>query len=104
ASFKSVCGGNTGRPCPGTAPATVPPITPPVSAAPKPSPAPTPAPSTTPTAAPSTTPTPALTTTPSGGPAGYTFCANENQTCSFSGTKSVAYGANGKFNSFTFTG
>ena len=40
ASFKSVCGGNTGRPCPGTAPATVPPVTPPVSAAPKPSPAP----------------------------------------------------------------
>jgi hypothetical protein len=29
--------------------------------------------------------------------AGYTFCANENQHCSFSGTKNVAYGANGKF-------
>jgi spore coat protein U-like protein len=33
-----------------------------------------------------------------GGPSGYTFCANENQRCSFSGTKDVAYGANGKFN------
>ena len=28
----------------------------------------------------------------SGGPAGYTFCASENSTCSFSGTMSVAYG------------
>lgn len=34
----------------------------------------------------------------SGGPAGYTFCANENQRCNFSGTKDVAYGANGSFN------
>ena len=33
-----------------------------------------------------------------GGPAGYTFCANEDQTCSFSGIASVAYGANGAFN------
>jgi len=34
----------------------------------------------------------------SGGPSGYTFCANENGTCSFSGgTASVAYGANGSF-------
>lgn len=32
------------------------------------------------------------------GPAGYTFCANEKATCSFSGTRQVAYGANGKFN------
>jgi hypothetical protein len=33
-----------------------------------------------------------------GGPSGYTFCANENGTCSFSGgTASVAYGANGAF-------
>jgi len=35
---------------------------------------------------------------PGGGPAGYTFCANENQRCNFSGTKDVAYGANGSFN------
>lgn len=33
----------------------------------------------------------------SGPPAGYTFCANENQRCNFSGTKDVAYGANGSF-------
>ena len=32
------------------------------------------------------------------GPAGYTFCSSENQTCNFSGTRSIAYGANGKFN------
>lgn len=31
------------------------------------------------------------------GPSGYTFCANENEHCSFSGTQDVAYGANGKF-------
>src|SRR6516164_2163502 len=32
------------------------------------------------------------------GPEGYAFCAAaENGTCSFSGTKDVAYGANGKF-------
>lgn len=34
----------------------------------------------------------------SGVPAGYTFCANENQRCTFSGTMDVAYGAQGKFN------
>src|SRR5438132_1559812 len=33
---KSVCGGNTGKPCPGQGPVTAPPLTP----APKPSPAP----------------------------------------------------------------
>jgi spore coat protein U-like protein len=32
-------------------------------------------------------------------PQGYSFCANENQTCSFSGTQSVAFGANGIFRS-----
>ena len=31
------------------------------------------------------------------GPAGYSYCANENQTCNFSGNRSVAYGANGAF-------
>jgi hypothetical protein len=39
----------------------------------------------------------------SGGPAGYTWCANENGTCTFSGTASVAYGANGAFNYRTAT-
>jgi predicted chitinase len=38
------------------------------------------------------------------GPAGYSYCTDENQTCSFSGTRSVAYGANGKFNYKTATG
>ncbi|QHW30460.1 DNRLRE domain-containing protein [Paenibacillus rhizovicinus] len=37
------------------------------------------------------------------GPTGYTFCANENQTCSFNGSASVAYGANGAFNYLTLT-
>jgi Domain of unknown function (DUF4082) len=34
----------------------------------------------------------------------YVFCANENATCSFSGTLSVAYGANGAFNYLILTG
>ena len=63
ASSKTVCGGNTGRACPGTAPAPTPPVAAsPVIPAPKPSPtppAPTPAPSTTPTPALSPTLTPA---------------------------------------------
>ncbi|MBY0310210.1 peptidoglycan-binding protein [Patescibacteria group bacterium] len=33
-----------------------------------------------------------------GGPTGYTKCAEEGGTCSFAGTASVAYGANGAFN------
>ena len=33
----------------------------------------------------------------------YAFCANENGSCAFTGTRSVAYGANGKFNYGTFT-
>ena len=32
-----------------------------------------------------------------GGPAGYTFYANENGTCSFSGTMAVRYGANNSY-------
>jgi len=32
-----------------------------------------------------------------GGPGGYAFCANEGERCSFSGTKDVAYGANGSY-------
>jgi hypothetical protein len=31
------------------------------------------------------------------GPAGYVFCSNENETCTFTGTVNVAYGADGKF-------
>ncbi len=41
---------------------------------------------------------------PPPGPSGYTFCANDGETCSFSGTVSVAYGANGTFVYKTFTG
>lgn len=37
------------------------------------------------------------------GPAGYTYCAPENGTCSFSGTANVAFGANASFNYGTFT-
>ncbi len=33
----------------------------------------------------------------SGGPSGYTYCADENQYCRFSDTEDVAYGANGSF-------
>ncbi len=46
--------------------------------------------------------TPVTNSTPVG-PAGYTFCAPENGTCSFSGTASVAFGANGSFNYGNFT-
>ena len=37
-------------------------------------------------------------------PAGYTACAQENGTCSFSGTMSVAFGANGVYTYRTLTG
>jgi hypothetical protein len=61
------------------------------------SPTSTPTRTNTPTG-PTNTPTRTNTPAPGGGPAGYTFCANENGTCSFSGgTASVAYGANGSF-------
>ncbi len=36
-------------------------------------------------------------------PDAYSYCARENGTCSFSGTKNVAYGANGKFSYRTAT-
>jgi alpha-L-rhamnosidase len=39
-----------------------------------------------------------------GVPAGYTLCAPENGTCAFTGTQSVAYGANGIFAYKTVTG
>jgi hypothetical protein len=39
-----------------------------------------------------------------GGPAGFTSCATENGTCSFSGTKEVAYGLNGAFRFTAATG
>ena len=41
---------------------------------------------------------------PSGAPTGYTSCAAENGTCSFSGPQSVAFGGNGIFTYQTLTG
>jgi alpha-L-rhamnosidase len=41
---------------------------------------------------------------PAGGPPGYTECAAENGTCSFSGTEEVAYGGNGIYTYQTITG
>ncbi|HEY0717741.1 MAG TPA: alpha-L-rhamnosidase C-terminal domain-containing protein [Streptosporangiaceae bacterium] len=41
---------------------------------------------------------------PAGAPTEYTACAAENGTCSFSGTESVAFGANGIFTYQTVTG
>lgn len=38
------------------------------------------------------------------GPQGYTHCSAQNQTCSFPGTRTVAYGANGTFVQKRFTG
>ncbi|MEE4544821.1 alpha-L-rhamnosidase C-terminal domain-containing protein [Streptomyces sp. V4-01] len=37
-------------------------------------------------------------------PAGYTLCAQQNGSCAFTGTRSVAYGANGVFGYRTVTG
>ena len=61
-----------------------------------------------PTVSPTLIPSPdAITATPiatsadtggDDGPVGYTFCADENQRCNFSGTKDVAYGAQNMFN------
>jgi Bacterial alpha-L-rhamnosidase 6 hairpin glycosidase domain len=41
---------------------------------------------------------------PAGGPSGYTSCAAENGTCTFSGTREVAYGVNGAFRFQVATG
>jgi hypothetical protein len=41
---------------------------------------------------------------PQGGPSGYTLCAAENGTCAVSGTRTVAYGANGAFSYRQVTG
>ena len=50
--------------------------------------------------APTATPTPTPVNVPVG-PSGYTYCVGEGGTCSFSGVKDVAYGANGRFNYLT---
>ncbi|GCE12903.1 carbohydrate-binding protein [Tengunoibacter tsumagoiensis] len=54
---------------------------------------PTPTPTSTPTPTPTSTPT----STPTPTPSGWTTCASENGTCSFSGTMVVRYGANNQF-------
>ncbi len=41
---------------------------------------------------------------PQGGPSGYSSCANENGTCTLSGTHTVGYGANGAFSYQQTTG
>ena len=41
---------------------------------------------------------------PAGGPAGYTACAAEGGTCTFAGTKTIAYGRNGAFSYRSLTG
>jgi alpha-L-rhamnosidase len=41
---------------------------------------------------------------PAGAPTGYTLCAAESGTCAFTGTQSVAFGANGIFTYRTLTG
>jgi hypothetical protein len=41
---------------------------------------------------------------PQGGPSGYTFCADEAATCDVTGTRTVAYGANGAFSYRQLTG
>lgn len=46
--------------------------------------------------------TPPATNNPTG-PSGYTFCANENGTCSFAGTMSVAFGAGSSWHYLTLT-
>ncbi|GCE10587.1 fibronectin type III domain-containing protein [Tengunoibacter tsumagoiensis] len=67
---------------------------------------PTPTPTPSPTATPSPTPTPSPTATPSPTPVptGWTTCANEGGTCTFSGTQVVRYGANGHYYYQTATG
>jgi hypothetical protein len=45
----------------------------------------------------------AVTVPANGGIVGYTYCANENDTCSFSGTSTVAFGANDSFYYLTVT-
>ncbi len=57
---------------------------------------------TSPTPTPS--PTPAPTPSPTPVPVAWTFCANEWQHCSFSGTRDVRYGVEGKYATKTFTG
>jgi hypothetical protein len=51
----------------------------------------------TPTLTPTQTLTPSITPTMTPTDAGWTFCANENEECTFSGLKDVRYGADGQY-------
>lgn len=90
---------------PTPAPTSTPASTPTPTKTPTPTPTPTATPTRTPTPTPTRTPTPTPTATPAPdtAPAGYSFCAAEGTTCRIVGTKSVAYGANGKFNYLTLS-
>lgn len=50
------------------------------------------------------TPAPATAPAPAPAPAGWTFCANENATCSFTGSMQVRYGAGGTYVVRTYAG
>lgn len=63
-----------------------------------PTPTPTPVPTPAPTPAPTPMPTPVPDTS------NWIYCASENQFCTFSGTHTVRFGANGKFSTATATG
>jgi hypothetical protein len=62
----------------------------------------TPTPVPAPTAAPLPSATPSLS--PTATPGGWVFCANEGGYCSFTGTRVVRYGAQGKYVTKTLTG
>lgn len=71
--------------------------------APSPAPAPAPAPSPSPAPAPAPAPSPAPAPAPTPAPT-WSKCADEWQTCSFSGTQQVRYGLNGTWATRTATG
>lgn len=66
-----------------------------------PTPTPAPAPTPTPAPAPAPAPAPVVSPTPT---VGFTNCAPEGGTCSFTGTRQVRYGANGSYAYKTATG
>lgn len=75
-----------------------------VSPTPTPTPTPSPTPSPTPKPSPTQTPVATPTPTPTPAPKTWSFCANDMQYCSFTGTRTVRYGANGVFNVRVLTG
>ncbi|GCE10610.1 carbohydrate-binding protein [Tengunoibacter tsumagoiensis] len=89
----------------GSTPTPTPTSTPTPTPTPIPTSTPTPTPTPSPTSTPTPTPTPSPTATPSPTPVptGWTACAKEGGTCTFSGTQVVRYGANGHYNYQTAT-